>query len=212
MRPPDAAPKTVRGYGEALQRSHDGFIRRSWKKSQVSASRNGVPVLSFSDNIGSPLNGQVRIVPQQHALVRGLPIAAGLVDAFGPFDQRQETMGKSRRNPSLAPVSAAEHDRHRRPEGGRSAAYVEHDIEYRAPHDAHQFALPYSDLVMQSAHGIRHRDRLVILAKMRPQAGGLFECVLVTGFEENATLVLVDQGLDQQPPRECRSLALSFQH
>src|SRR5712691_4937941 len=94
---------------------------------------------------------ELRIVPEDTALVlRGVEIRR-LVEHFGEFAQNAESVRETYRNPEQLVRFGAYADAFPPAEPGRAAADVHRHIENLAGDDADELALRLADLVVQPA-------------------------------------------------------------
>src|SRR5690606_36065341 len=81
-----------------------------------------IPILRGERGLGHPpVDAERRVVPEQRALVLGVPVVGGLVEHLGELGLDHESMGEAGRDPELATVGAGELHRHMPPEVGRGA-------------------------------------------------------------------------------------------
>ena len=127
---------------------------------------------------------------------------AGLVQHRGAVFQRQEAVGKARRNPGHALVLGRQHETGRLAEGGRATADVHGHVEDGAFHHADKLALRLLDLIVQTAQHALGGMGLVVLHEFHVRTRHLVEDLLVVAFVEIATAVAEHLRFDQENVRQ----------
>jgi hypothetical protein len=154
-------------------------------------------VLRIDDGRGDgPRYGERWIVPQQRALVLGIPEVGGLVEELRFVRHDDEPVREAGRNPQHALVRGGQRDAGRAAEIRGAAPQVDGHVEHFALRRAHELALGVLDLVMQPAQDAVPRARVVVLYERRVDAR-LRERAGVPALEEKAAVVAPDLRLDQ---------------
>lgn len=149
-----------------------------------------------------PLDADVRIVPDDAALVLRGPVVGGLVKEFRRFRKHQKTMCKPRRNPHNSFVLGRQHFADPSPECRGRLAQVHGNVEHLAGDDSHELPLRLPNLIVQPSQYPLLRARVVILNEYRRQAGRLGKGSLVVTLEEETALVPIDPRLQDQDVRD----------
>lgn len=98
-------------------------------------------------------------------------IIGSLVQEIRAVADHVESMRKPRRYPKLTIVVFSQFHPHPLSKGGRGAAQIDCDIEYRPAHHRHQFALGVADLVVQPAQYASGRTAMIILHEIHVKSG-----------------------------------------
>lgn len=98
-----------------------------------------------------PVDGEIRVVPEDAAFVFRGVVVGGLVQELGHFAGDIEAVGEAFGDPELALVVGAEDDADPLAEGGGAAAQIDGHVKNFAGDDADQFSLGLLDLVVQAA-------------------------------------------------------------
>jgi len=149
-----------------------------------------------------PVDAQIRIVPANAALGRRVVVVGGLVEEFGEFAQHHEAVGETFRYPQLAMVVGGQAHGDPLAEMRRAATDIHSDIEDFASGNADQFALGIFQLVMQPAQHAFLRARMVVLDKLRVEAGGVLKGLGIETFVKEPALITKHLGFDDQDTRQ----------
>src|ERR1039457_3415038 len=84
------------------------------------------------------------------------------------------------------------------PESRGIFPYIHRNIEHRALHHAHQFALRMLDLIVESAQHILSRARVVVLHEIHITASQLGELAPIETFKKETAIITKYFGFDDQ--------------
>src|ERR1700730_3398085 len=171
----------------------------SFLRKYVCLSKSNTRAIFRGDNrrIGElPVNLQGGVVPCNRALRRWIIEVSGFVEYVSTFGQNAETVCETRRNPQQLFTRIREVDCVPLPESRRIPAQVYGHIENLAHRNAYQLALR-TNLIVQAAHYVGHRIRVVVLYKTLGDARfrhGSF----VVAFQKKASGVTEHIGLENK--------------
>src|SRR5438552_2773135 len=152
-----------------------------------------------------PIDMELRIVPENAALVLRRVKICRLVEHFGEFAQHAEPVRETYRYPEQPVRFGTYADAFPSTEPRRAAPDIHRHIENLPGDDADELALRPADLVVQPAQHALLRARVIVLNEVRTDSRAL-ELPLVPAFEEESARVAEHSGLKEEHIGEsCRN-------
>ena len=145
-----------------------------------------------------PVYRQRRVVPAYAAFVFRIPVIGGLVQEIRGLGKNTEAVREAFRYPQHEFVLGRQFQRDMLAESRRTLADIHRDIEHRALHHAHQFALRMLDLIVQSAQHVLRGARVVVLHEIDIAAGQLGKPAPVETFKKESSVIAEYFGFDDQ--------------
>jgi hypothetical protein len=118
---------------------------------------------------GAPRNGEIRIVPEDAALVVGSVVVAALVEKLDDIGQRQEAVRKSGGNINLILLGSREKNAGPLAKVRRAETNVDGDVQSFALNYPTEFCLGMMQLVVKTAQRSEGGTRVVVFGRSNPQ-------------------------------------------
>jgi hypothetical protein len=164
----------------------------------------GGRVLRRERGVGqAPVDGQLRVVPEEAAVAGLVPEGGAFVEDLGVFAEDGEAVGELRGDPEHVVVVCRQLGGRPFAEGGGAAADVDGDVEDAAAGAADELSLGLLELVVEAAHDPTGGVGVVVLREGVGEAVGAVG-VGVERFHEPPAGVAADDGFEEQHFGEVR--------